>query len=164
MGLIDRMPKLLCIQPSACAPIVKAFDERTAVTRWENPQPTAAVPIAVPLPLEGEEVLEALEASDGSAICVDDEEIFNVQKLLAREEGIFASPAGVSALAGAIKARGQGVIREKESVLAVVTGSGLKDLNKVVLPKQIPTFSPEYEIIKAFLFQIKFKIGRRTNI
>ena len=164
MGLIDRMPKLLCIQPSACAPIVKAFDEKTAVTRWENPQPTVAVPIAVPLPLEGEEVLEALEASDGSAICVDDEEIFNVQKLLAREEGIFASPAGVSALAGAIKARGQGVIREKESVLAVVTGSGLKDLNKVVLPKQIPTFSPEYEIIKAFLFQIKFKIGRRTNI
>lgn len=153
MGLIDRMPKLLCVQSSACAPIVRAFDEKTAVTRWENPQPTLAVPIAVPFPLEGEEVLQALRVTEGVAIAVDDTEILSAQEALAKREGIFASPAGVSALAGAIKARHQGVIHEEDTVLVVVTGSGLKDLGQLAVQSQIPTLAADPETIRRFLHQ-----------
>jgi len=158
MGLINQIPRFLCVQSSGCAPIVEAFRNGSVIKKWTNPKPTIAVPISVPFPLEGEEVLQALQVSEGMAIDVNDEEIFGAQKSLAEKEGIFASPAGVSALAGAIKARHQGVIHEEDTVLVVVTGSGLKDLGQLVVQAQIPTLAADPEAVKKFLYQ-KAKIN-----
>lgn len=153
MGLINRIPRFLCVQSSSCAPIVEAFRVGSAIKKWANPKPTIAVPISVPFPLEGEEVLEVLRITEGAAITIDDTEILSAQKALAKREGIFASPAGVSALAGAIKARHQGVIHEEDTVLVVVTGSGLKDLGQLVVQSQIPTLAADPEAIKRYLHQ-----------
>ena len=149
MGAIDHMPRILCVQSEACAPIVKAFQEQRPVKRWEEVPATVAVPIAVPLPSEGSEVLEALQATNGAAISVSDQEIFNLQKLLAEEEGICASPAGASSLAGAFKARNQGIISNYETVLALVTGSGMKDLGTATqLQHQVEEWPVDIEAIK----------------
>lgn len=151
LRLIDQMPRLLCVQTSACAPIVKAFREGREISRWDNPESTGAVPIAVPFPLEGEEVLRALKASNGAAVDVNDEEILSTQALLARTEGIFASLAGVSALAGTIKAHEQGALRSNDSVVVIVTGSGLKDLHQVKLTSEIPVLDASIENVKDFI-------------
>jgi len=108
LGLLKHMPRFLCVQASGCAPIVEAFRQGTSVRRWRDPQSSVAIPILVPLPLEGEEVLQALHISQGAAVSITDEEILRAQRLLAEKEGVFASPAGVSAFAGAIKARRDG--------------------------------------------------------
>jgi len=154
MGLINRVPKFCCVQSASCAPIVKAFTEKTNIQKWEDPKPTVAVPIAVPFPLEGEEVLQVLQETDGVAISVTDEEILKMQKVLAKMEGVFASPTGVSALVGAIKAREQGFIQEKDTVVVVITESGLKDLGQMAAQLQVPTLPADIEIIKDFLLNV----------
>jgi threonine synthase len=154
MGLINHVPKFCCVQSVSCAPIVKAFTEKTNIQKWEDPKPTVAVPIAVPLPLEGEEVLQVLQETDGVAISVTDEEILKTQKILAKTEGILASPTGVSALVGAIKAREQGFIREKDTVVVVITETGLKDLGQMATQLQVPTLPADIEVIKDFLLNV----------
>ena len=58
---------------------------------------------------------------------VSDEFVWQVQKRLAREEGIFCEPAGAVALAGALQAAKNGEIAEGATVVCTVTGSGFKD-------------------------------------
>ena len=152
MRAVDRMPKLLCVQSEACAPVVKAFQEREPIKQWRKVRDTVAVPIAVPLPSEGKEALEALEATNGVAIAVSDQEILSVQKLLAEKEGIYASPAGVSSLAGALKARNQGIIGVDNTVLAVVTGSGIKDLGALHY-QRTPEWPAESQTVRHQLLQ-----------
>jgi threonine synthase len=59
---------------------------------------------------------------------VEDEEILEAMRSTGRLTGIFAEPAAATALAGVRRAVEDGVIGRKESVLAVVTGNGLKDI------------------------------------
>jgi len=127
-GLIDRLPRLLCVQAEACAPIVKAFQERRPIEQWRNPGPTKAIPIAVPLPLDGAEAIRALDECGGQAVSVNETEISHAQDLLASREGIYASAAGSVALAGALKARKLGIINASHRVVVLVTASGLKAL------------------------------------
>ena len=56
-----------------------------------------------------------------------DEEVWEAQSRLAREEGIFCEPAAATALAGAIKGAREGLIDPGSTVVCVVTGSGFKD-------------------------------------
>ena len=71
----EQMPRLVAVQSSGCAPIVKAFSrgERRAQP-WPDAQ-TVAFGITVPAPLGDELILHALFASGGTAIAVDDSEI-----------------------------------------------------------------------------------------
>ena len=59
---------------------------------------------------------------------VEDEAILQAILPLARLGGVFGEPAGATALAGLQAARRQGVIQEDETVVAINTGSGLKDV------------------------------------
>lgn len=166
MNVVDRMPRLLCVQSLGCAPVVEAFNQkREKIVRWNNPQPTIAVPIAVPLPLDGEEVLQALKSTEGFAVAVDDAEIVELQRLLAQEEGIFASPTGVVAIVGVIKAREYGVIRDRESVVAIITETGLKDLGQISLQYSIPTFAADdLPSIKEYILSGALMREKRTVV
>jgi threonine synthase len=67
------------------------------------------------------------KASGGSGHLVTDDEVFDLQKKLAMQEGIYCEPAGAVALAGALKAVKQGIIPKDEPVICLVTGHGFKD-------------------------------------
>ncbi|MEA3422430.1 MAG: threonine synthase, partial [Bacillota bacterium] len=124
-GLIKRIPKIIVAQAMGCSPIVKAFDDgREVIERFSNPD-TIAHAIENPYPPSGNQVLRMLKRNKGSAIAVNEEEIINAQRLQA-EEGIFGQPASAVALAALIKLRGQDKIKENDSVVCIVTGSGLK--------------------------------------
>jgi threonine synthase len=61
-------------------------------------------------------------------INVQDEEILEAMRCTGRLTGIFAEPAAATAIAGVRRAVEGGIIGRKQSVLAVVTGNGLKDI------------------------------------
>jgi threonine synthase len=97
-------------------------------------------------PWDGDGALLAMRATNGIAESVTDKEILEAQKLLASQEGIFAEPTGVASLAGLIKLVDQGSIKRDESVVALITGNGLKDPGLLSTQfSSVQTISPNLE-------------------
>jgi threonine synthase len=80
-----------------------------------------------PFPWDGDAALKAVKESHGTAVAVSNEEILEAQRLLAKTEGIFAEPSGVTSLAGLVKLVAAGGVEKSDSVVVEITGSGLKD-------------------------------------
>ncbi|MFX0107112.1 MAG: threonine synthase [Candidatus Hodarchaeota archaeon] len=130
MGLIDRLPRPVVVQPEGCSPIVRAFEEMQNpldIQPWDSNE-TVAGGLADPFPWDGDAALKYLKMADGESISVSDESIEKWLVLLGKSEGIFAEPSGVAALAGLEALRNQGVIDGTDSVVVPITGSGFKDL------------------------------------
>lgn len=81
--------------------------------------------------IDGNEVIAECRPTGGDGHLVTDEQVWNVQGLMAREEGIFAEPAGAVALAGALQAAENGEFALDSKVVCLVTGSGFKDVPSV---------------------------------
>jgi len=138
LGLTDRMPRMIGIQASGAAPIVKAIRENTeAIVSVAKPE-TVATAIRIGNPVSWKKALRAIRASGGTAETVSDAEILNAQKMLARHEGLFVEPASASSIAGLIKLRANGVIDRNETVVCVATGHGLKDPQTAVENAETP--------------------------
>lgn len=131
LGLIDRIPKILGVQSTGCCPFVDAAERGGELQPL--PENTLADSIAVGVPRNPKKALRAVEQSGGKWIAVTDEEILFAMRLLGRSEGVFGEPAGVTATAGVKKAVEAGIIRPDETVTAICTGSGLKDVKNAML-------------------------------
>ena len=122
----DKLPRLVAVQSSGCAPIVTAWQEnKKESVFWENAQ-TVAFGITVPKALGDFLVLEAIYDTGGCAIAVDDEEILSAQRMLASQEGAFVCPEGAATLSAAIKLARDGWIQPQDKVVLLNTGTGLK--------------------------------------
>ncbi|OEH84271.1 threonine synthase [Desulfuribacillus stibiiarsenatis] len=130
IGLIDRIPKILAVQAAGCSPLYKAFLENKPFEPTE--ENTIADSIAVGVPRNPIKALRAVKDSQGTYITVTDEEILAAMKLLGSLEGIFGEPAGVTGLAGLIKALQEQTIVSTESVAFICTGNGLKDVQNAI--------------------------------
>ena len=120
------MPRMVAVQSTGCAPIVRAFEAGAKESVfWDNAQ-TVAFGITVPKPLGDAIVLESLYATNGTAIAVSDDAILAGQREISSGDGVFVCPEGGATLAAAIALREQGWIRAGERVLLINTGSGLK--------------------------------------
>ena len=127
MGWIsDKMPRLVAVQSSGCAPIVKAWEEKqTESVFWENAH-TLAFGITVPKALGDFLVLDAIYKTGGCAVAVDDDQILIAEEMLASREGTFVCPEGAANLTAALKLQAAGWIKPNEKVVLLNTGSGLK--------------------------------------
>lgn len=122
----DRLPRLVAVQASGCAPIVKAWEEGKLVSEfWDNSE-TAAFGINVPKALGDFLVLEAIYNTNGCAIAIDDETLLKEQEAVARLEGAFICPEGAATFSAARQLRESGWIKSGETVIALNTGSGIK--------------------------------------
>jgi threonine synthase len=120
-------PRLHVVQSTGCAPLVRAFEAgEDSAEPWEGAQ-TIAAGLRVPRALGDFLVLRALRETGGSAVAVDDERIVDALGLLARSDGILASPEGAATVAGAQALQELGALRPDERVVLVNTGSGLTD-------------------------------------
>ena len=131
-------------QPEGCSPIVSAWNEKSPQIIPVKPN-TVAHSLAIGNPADGIYALKLIKESDGSAIAVPESEISEGIKLLAETEGIFTETAGgvvISSLQNLVKEKR---IKKSESVIAFITGNGLKTqevVESVVNPIEIsPTFS-----------------------
>src|ERR671925_364882 len=122
----DHRPRMVVVQAEGCAPIVKAFaDGATEAPLWPNAQ-TMASGLRVPKAFADFLILEAVYASEGTAIAVADAEMAEAQHILATMEGIFACPEGAATVAALRTLRQQVWIQVNERVVLFNTGSGLK--------------------------------------
>ncbi|GIJ19863.1 threonine synthase [Micromonospora lutea] len=122
----DKLPRLVAVQSTGCAPIVRAFaagDDRARP--WEDAH-TVAFGITVPAPLGDELILAALRATAGTAIAVDDAEILTDLRDFAAREGLLLCPEGAACLTAARRLRACGWIRAGERVVVLNTGAGVK--------------------------------------
>ena len=124
-GSLSRIPALHAVQAEAVSPVVAAFHGRPW-SKAEGAQ-TVAGGISVAEPPQLRRMIETLRATGGSAVAVRDDEILRWQQLLAEEEGIYAESSAAAAFAGVKALAAQGTIGEGGSVLAAVTGFGLKE-------------------------------------
>jgi threonine synthase len=77
-------------------------------------------------PMYGSAALVALKESDGISVTVTDDEMLRYGKEIARLEGIFAEPASAAAVACLPRLRDEGIIDPKDSIISLITSSGLK--------------------------------------
>lgn len=120
------LPRLVAVQASGCAPIVKAWEAGAESSEFWPDSKTKAFGINVPKALGDFLVLEALYETGGCAIAIDDEEMLEVQKQVALLEGNFICPEGAAAFAAASRLKGTGWIKEDETVVVLNTGAGIK--------------------------------------
>lgn len=83
--------------------------------------------LQVPTVIDGNETIAECRDSGGTGHTVSDQEVWEVQSRLAREEGIFCEPAAAVALAGALKAAAAGELAPNAGIVCLITGSGFKD-------------------------------------
>jgi threonine synthase len=126
LGWIDAKPRLVAVQSTGCAPIVKAWEEgKDQADLWEDAE-TIASGIRVPVALGDFLILGAVRESGGFAIAVEDSAIQTAQVEAANRDGMLTSPEGAATLAGYEKALAKGLVSPDESVLLFNCGSGLK--------------------------------------
>ncbi|MFN8524406.1 MAG: threonine synthase [Chloroflexota bacterium] len=124
-------PRMTGAQADGCAPVVHSFDAGTFEVEPVRPD-TIAKSLAIGNPADGYYSLKIMEESGGVACSVNDEEIVEAMKLLARTEGIFAETAGGVTVGVLKKLVEQGRIDPDELVVAYVTGNGLKTQEALV--------------------------------
>ncbi|MFF5052175.1 threonine synthase [Micromonospora sp. NPDC000663] len=122
----DKLPRLVAVQSTGCAPIVRAFAAgEDRAEPWADAH-TVAFGITVPAPLGDELILAALRESSGTAVAVDDAEILADLRDFAGREGLLLCPEGAACLTAARHLRAGGWIRAGERVVVLNTGAGLK--------------------------------------
>lgn len=146
LGFVDEAPKMLGVQAEGARAIHDAYHEHDSTDDVAN---TLADSIAVGRPRNTLKAVKALNESAGTSVVVSDDEILRGEKTLGSTEGIYAEPAGAAPIAGIRKALSEGIIDEDESVLAVVTGYGLKDAKSAVEASGSATeIEPELDEVK----------------
>jgi len=120
------LPRLVAVQSSGCAPIVRAFDTGAeTATPWENAH-TIASGIRVPAALGDFLILEALRGSGGFALAVPDEKIAAARAHVAAADGLLLSPEGAATYAAYLEAARSGRIAPTDEVVLFNCASGLK--------------------------------------
>jgi threonine synthase len=127
LGWIDgEPPRLVAVQATGCAPIVKAFASGAAHSEpWPDPH-TVAFGITVAKALGDFLVLDALYATGGTAIAVEDEALLADQREVARLEGCVICPEGAACVTAVRRLREAGWLSGDDEVVILNTGTGLK--------------------------------------
>jgi threonine synthase len=120
--------KINIAQPAGCGPIVGAILDGGEI-QPQTPD-TAAHSLAIGAPGDGGLVLEAVRARGGSGAIASDQEIFAAIDLLGATEGILTEPAGGTTIAATARLAAEGKIGAEETVVAVISGNGLKTLQE----------------------------------
>ncbi len=129
LGWIDgQRPRMVSVQSSGCAPIVKAFEAHGASSDvWDNAA-TIASGLRVPKAFGDSLILEAVYNSNGCAVAVDDATIMKTIRQVASLEGVLLCPEGAATVAALPLLRANGFVSSTSSILLFNTGSGLKYL------------------------------------
>ncbi len=120
-GIIQNQPRLIGVQARACAPLWALSTQGTAGLAWVTEGATMAEGVRVLRPIRGDELLKAVDASGGSFLAVDEEQILPARDSLAHA-GLFVEPT--SAIVWAALAEVAAEL--PEPIVLILSGSGLK--------------------------------------
>ena len=123
LGKVDRIPRIVGVQAEGCSPIVDMFH---GIKKEYLKPMTHAIGILFAEPVHKNLAVKALKKSKGLAVSVSDQDIFLAEQQIAKLEGLFAEPASSGTIAALNKLRAEEAIGKDESVVCLITGSGLK--------------------------------------
>jgi threonine synthase len=129
--IANKRPRMVSVQASGCAPIVKAFYEgRETAEPWPQAE-TLASGLRVPQAVADFLMLRAIRESNGTALSVGDDEMLREIPRVGRAEGIFFCPEGAACVAALRRLVQQRWLKPTDSVVIFNTASGLKYLDVV---------------------------------
>jgi threonine synthase len=134
LDLIRTYPRLVAVQPAGNRALVEAMQKGTPLEEL-TPEPypeSVAGGLLDPYPWDGDAALTGVRKTGGAGVSVRDPEILRSVRELAAYEGIFAEPSGAAGLAGLERLLSKGRISRDEDVVVLVTGSGLKEPDRVI--------------------------------
>jgi threonine synthase len=150
-----ELPRFFAVQAEGCAPVVKAFEEKSEVTSaWDNPT-THAAGLRVPSPFAGRQMLKILHDTHGGAVAVTEREIQDAQRLIARIEGIWTSPEGAAQVAALERLRDAGTVTRDAEIVLMFTGAGIKN-DPPPLPAPTDLEGSDADIVE----QVRRAVGR----
>ena len=122
----DRLPRMVAVQSSGCAPMVRAFEAGLEHAEpWEDAA-TVAAGIRVPAAVGDFLILRAVRESGGFAVAVNDESIIEARDRAAADSGFLMCPEGAATLAAYLQEVESGRIRPDESAVLFNCATGLK--------------------------------------
>jgi threonine synthase len=125
----SHRPRMVSVQASGCAPIVKAFDEnRRTAEPWPNAH-TIASGLRVPQAVADFLMLQAIRESGGTALSVSDDEMLAEIPRVGKAEGLFFCPEGAACIAALRRLVDNGWIKPTDEVVVFNTASALKYLD-----------------------------------
>jgi threonine synthase len=134
LDLIRSYPRIVAVQPAGNQALVKAIQKRTGMDGFV-PEPfpeSVAGGLLDPYPWDGDAAMAGVKETRGAGVSVGDKEILRSVKELAAFEGVFAEPSGAAGLAGLERLLSEGGIGRDERAVVLVTGSGLKEPDRVI--------------------------------
>lgn len=124
LGLIGKLPRLVAAQSEKGDAVCRYLH----YGRFEYvPATTIADSINAGAPRNLHMAVHAIRETHGTAVAVSDESILDAQKRIARECGLLVEPAAAASLACYLKLRDEGGLADRERVMLLFTGHGLKD-------------------------------------
>jgi threonine synthase len=159
VGLVDRVPKIDCVQSDASAAICLAArrirDSGKSQADWSTVSisavnaSTVADSISVDQPRDGLAAVRGILESGGETVMLPDEEILSAIPEMARASGIFAEPAAAAPWAAVKQLVQDDKIGADELVVCIVSGSGLKDVANAQKTAGAPlTIDPSVDAIR----------------
>ncbi len=139
-----ELPRLIAVQATGCAPIVKAFQCGAAESEPFPDARTVAFGINVPKALGDFLVLNAVYETGGTAVAVTDGALLDALGELARTEGAFVCPEGAACFAAVAQLREAGWLTGAEQVVVLNTGTGMKYPDTV--PMNVPVLAKDGRI------------------
>lgn len=125
----DKRPRMISVQATGCAPIVRAFEVGEKFAAEFPDAHTVASGLRVPKAIGDFLMLDILRKSNGGAIAVDDEEMVSAVREVGSKEGLFVAPEGAACFVALKKLRATGKIATGDRVVIFNTGSGIKYLD-----------------------------------
>lgn len=146
-GKIDKLPKMVAVQPDGCSPVIEGIQKGKKIIKEKVY--TQAGAVAAADPVDFVKVLQGIRESDGLALTVSEEEMIIALKEMAVTEGYFTEPACALPLAALKKYEAS---FSAKKVLLVLTGTGLKDAGIVEnLAMPMPVLPNDLTFIDQFI-------------
>ena len=153
LGWSEKIPRLIIVQSSGCAPLVEAYNKNESEVKeaWKNAE-TVAAGLRVPYPNASYLILSALKKTNGMAIAVNDEEIISSMKTFFKM-GLYACPEAASTLAALNKIENEDSFGPDEKILLYLTGNAMKYFDVMEIRKnEIPVLDRDANSLPVSLY------------
>ncbi len=124
----DKRPRMVVVQATGCQPIVRAFEANERFAEEHRHASTVASGLRVPKAIGDFLILDAVRASGGIAVAIEDVEMIRAARLLGKTEGLFVAPETGACAAAVETLVRTGFIRRDDEVVVFHTGTGMKYL------------------------------------
>jgi threonine synthase len=151
LGWIDHMPKIMGVQAAGSAAIAHAFSAGNEDIQAVRAS-TIADSIAADSPSDGLRALRAATQTGGAYLTVSDEAIVAAIAALGRDATVFAEPAAAAAYAGLEQWAAAGDRNPEETIVVLITGTGLKDVATAQRATNAPlAIAPTLDALQEYL-------------